>query len=46
MVIEVSSNPKLFWELWGIWLYTGLAARAMILEVLTVRASEGSSQDG
>jgi len=31
--IGMSSYPKLFWVLWGIWLYVGLAASALILEV-------------
>ncbi len=31
--IGMSSHPKLFWVLWGIWLYVGLAASALILEV-------------
>ena len=28
--------PKLFWEVWGIWLYIGLAISALILEILVI----------
>ncbi len=31
--LGLSSYPKLFWVLWGVWLYVGLAASALILEV-------------
>jgi len=40
----MSSHPKLFWVLWGIWLYIGLAASALILEVLTLAAGRRPSQ--
>jgi hypothetical protein len=30
----LSSHPNLFWVLWGVWLYSGLAAGALILEAL------------
>jgi hypothetical protein len=33
--LGMSSYPKLFGVVWGIWLYIGLAASALILEVLT-----------
>jgi hypothetical protein len=36
LVIGLSRYPKLYWALWGIWLYTGLAASALILEVLAL----------
>jgi len=36
LLIGMASYPKLFWVLWGIWLYIGLAASALILEVLTL----------
>jgi hypothetical protein len=38
LLIGTSSHPRLFWVLWGIWLYIGLAAGALILEVLTLAA--------
>ena len=45
LVLGMSSYPKLFWALWGIWLYIGLAASALILEVLVLRAERMSSQE-
>jgi hypothetical protein len=36
LLIGLSSYPKLYWALWGIWLYIGLAASALILEVLAL----------
>lgn len=44
LLIGMSSYPKLFWVLWGIWLYIGLAASALILEVLTLAAGRRPSQ--
>jgi hypothetical protein len=38
LLIGVSSHPRLFWVLWGLWLYIGLAASALILEALTLAA--------
>ena len=38
LLIGMISYPKLFWALWGIWLYIGLTASALILEVLTLAA--------
>lgn len=34
--LAISSHPRLFWVLWGVWLYAGLAASALVLEVLTL----------
>ena len=42
--IGMSSYPRLFWVLWGIWLYIGLAASALILEVLTLARGRRPSQ--
>jgi hypothetical protein len=42
--IGMSSYPRLFWVLWGSWLYIGLAASALMLEVLTLAAGSRSSQ--
>lgn len=33
LLIGVNNYPRLFWMLWGVWLYMGLAAIALILEV-------------
>jgi hypothetical protein len=44
LLIGLSSYPKWFWVLWGIWLYIGLAASALILEVLTLAAGRRPSQ--
>ena len=30
----MNNHPKLYWEVWGIWLYTGLAVSALILEII------------
>jgi hypothetical protein len=38
LFLAVSSHPKPFWVLWGIWLYVGLAANALILEVFMLAA--------
>ena len=37
LLIGVSRYPRLYWALWGVWLYIALAASALILEVLTLR---------
>jgi hypothetical protein len=37
LLLGKSGYPKLFWVLWGVWLYVGLAASALVLEVLTLR---------
>ena len=44
LLIGISSYPKLFWVLWGVWLYIGLAASALILEVLALVAGRSPSQ--
>jgi hypothetical protein len=38
LLLAISSYPKQFWVLWGIWLYVGLAASALILEVVMLAA--------
>ncbi|GAG34347.1 unnamed protein product, partial [marine sediment metagenome] len=38
------SYPRLFWVLWGSSLYIGLAASALILEVLTLAGGRRPSQ--
>lgn len=37
LLIGLFSYPKLFWVLWGIWLYVGLAASALAVELLAIR---------
>lgn len=44
LLMGMSSYPKLFWLLWGIWLCVGLAASVLILEVLTLAAGRRLSQ--
>jgi hypothetical protein len=44
LLIGMFNYPKLFWVLWGIWLYIGLAASALILEVVTLAAGRRPSQ--
>ena len=38
----LSSYPRLFWALWGIWLYVVLAVSALTLEALTLAAERRS----
>ncbi len=38
LLIAMPNYPKLFWMVWGVWLYVGLAASALILEALTLAA--------
>ena len=45
LLIGLSSYPKLFWVLWGVWLYIGLAASALILEVWMLAAGKRPSQE-
>jgi hypothetical protein len=44
LLMGMSSYPRLFWVLWGSWLYIGLAASALILEVLTLAGGRRPSQ--
>ena len=36
LYIGISGYPHLFWQLWGVWLYTGLVTLALILELLAL----------
>lgn len=38
LLIGLSSYPRLFWVLWGVWLYTALAVTALVLEGLVLAA--------
>jgi len=44
LLLGMSSFSRLLWALWGLWLYIGLAAGALILEVLTLAAGRRPSQ--
>jgi hypothetical protein len=44
VLVGLSSGLKYFWFLWGIWLYIGLAAIALVLEVLTLAVGKRLSQ--
>ena len=36
--IGLSDAPNLFWVLWGVWLYIGVAASVLVLDVPNVAA--------
>lgn len=38
LLIAMPGYPRLMWELWGIWLYVGLAAGTLTLEALMLAA--------
>ena len=38
LLVGLSSYPRLFWVLWGVWLYIVLAVSALTLEALTMVA--------
>ena len=40
LLFGVTNYPKLFWVLWGIWLYIGLAIGALVLEGLTLKTQK------
>jgi hypothetical protein len=42
LLVAMLNYPKLFWQLWGIWLYVGLAASALIIEVVMLAARRRS----
>lgn len=42
LLLGLSDTPKLFWVLWGVWLYIGAAAAALILEILLLKAGRGT----
>jgi hypothetical protein len=44
VLVGMSRYLRLFWVLWGVWLYVGLAASALILEVLMLAAGTRGSQ--
>jgi hypothetical protein len=44
LLLGVLGFSRLHWALWGIWLYIGLAASALILEVLALVAGRKPSQ--
>ena len=40
----MNNYPKVFWVVWGIWLYIGLTTSALILEMLTLSEGRRFSQ--
>ena len=44
LLVGLSSYPRLFYVLWGVWLYIVLASGALVLEVLTMVAGKRVSQ--
>jgi hypothetical protein len=46
VLMDLSGGLKYFRFLWGVWLYIGLAAIALVLEVLTLAAGGRLSQGG
>jgi hypothetical protein len=44
LLLGATGFSRLHWALWGIWLYIGLTASALILEVLTLAAERRLSQ--
>ena len=43
LLLGFSNYPKLFWVLWGVWLYIGVAAAALVLEILVLVAGRSTS---
>lgn len=37
LLVVISGYPKFFWALWGVWLYLGLAAGSVVLEVIALK---------
>lgn len=46
LVIGLLNYPRLFWILWGLWLYIGLGFSALTLEVLSLRRAATTRQLG
>jgi len=44
LYLNLSSNQEQFWRVWGIWLYLGLAAGALIAEIIVILRKKVSSQ--
>ena len=44
LLFGLHSLPRLYWGLWGTWLYIGLAVSALILELLVLVAGRRPSQ--
>jgi hypothetical protein len=38
------NHPKLFWVVWGIWLYIGLAISALILEIFVILSNRKDTE--
>jgi hypothetical protein len=37
LLVVISGYPELFWALWGVWLYLGLVAGSVVLEVIALK---------
>ena len=44
LLFGLSSLPRLYWVLWGFWLYIGLAVSALVLELLVLVVGRRPSQ--
>ena len=44
LYIGLVNYPRLFWEVWGIWLYTALAISALLVEILVIFSTYKSSE--
>ena len=44
LFIGLTNYPELFWEVWGIWLYTALAISALVIEILVIFSTYKSSE--
>jgi len=42
LYLAITNGPKVFWNAWGIWLYFGVAACALILEMIFLRSTISS----
>jgi len=43
LLFGLTNYPKLSWVLWGLWLYSAVAAAALILEILGIQAGKSTS---
>ena len=44
LFIGLTNYPGLFWEVWGIWLYTALAISALLVEILVIFSTYKGSE--
>ena len=43
LLMWLKNDPNLFWVLWGLWLYSVVAAAALVLEILLIQAGKSTS---